>query len=96
MPCRWVKDAKAAASLNVTSVKKVTRDYTGDLRLRPGFKQNDFGAYRLSLNVVHNAAEDDRKFVSIIGFECRGMDVTNWHPEVSISLQQLLMSMLQK
>lgn len=32
---------------------------------------------------VYVAAEDDRKFVSIIGFECRGMDVVNWHPEVS-------------
>ena len=26
---RWVKDAKAAAYLNVMPVKKVTRDYTG-------------------------------------------------------------------
>lgn len=26
---RWVRDAKAAASLSVVPVKKVTRDYTG-------------------------------------------------------------------
>ncbi|DBB17979.1 hypothetical protein WJX82_000373 [Trebouxia sp. C0006] len=26
-------------------------------------------------------AQDDRQFVSIIGFECRGMDIINWHPE---------------
>lgn len=30
---RWVKDAKAAAYLNVVPVKKVTRDYTGKRRL---------------------------------------------------------------
>lgn len=29
--CRWVKDAKSAASLSVVSVKKVTRDYTGNV-----------------------------------------------------------------
>ncbi|KAL0028673.1 hypothetical protein WJX79_009914 [Trebouxia sp. C0005] len=51
---KWVKDAKSAASLNVVSIKKVTREYT---------------------------AQDERQFVSIIGFECRGMDVINWHPE---------------
>lgn len=27
-------------------------------------------------------AEDDRKWVPIIGFECRGMDVIGFHPEV--------------
>lgn len=39
------------------------------------------------------AAQDDRQFVSIIGFECRGMDVVNWHPEVQVhQLYSLLYS----
>ena len=33
--------------------------------------------------LIKAAAEDDRKFVSLIGFDCRGMDVINWHPEAS-------------
>lgn len=32
------------------------------------------------------AAQDDRQFVSIVGFECRGMDIINWHPEVRSDL----------
>lgn len=34
---------------------------------------------------MHAAAEDDGKFVSTIGFDCRGMDVINWHPEVGFT-----------
>ena len=43
---------------------------------------------------MHDAAEDERKFVSIIGFECRGMDVVIWHPEVSYSGVLLQMHIL--
>lgn len=83
---RWVKDAKAAAYLNVVPVKKVTRDYTGKwcqvaalILLKAYAKQQT----RTPLRCLP-AAQDDRQFVSIIGFECRGMDVVNWHPEVRV------------
>ena len=29
-------------------------------------------------------AEDDGKWVPLVGFDCRGMDVTGWHPEVCL------------
>ena len=45
------------------------------------------------LNVVpvkgvtrHITAEDDRQWVPIIGFDCRGLDVTGFHPEVCCNL----------
>lgn len=31
-------------------------------------------------------AEDEGKFIGIVGFECRGMEVTDWQPQVSIKL----------
>jgi hypothetical protein len=40
----------------------------------------------LQLDCCCAAAQDDRQFVSIIGFECRGMDIINWHPEVRSDL----------
>ena len=27
-------------------------------------------------------AEDEGKFIGIVGFDCRGMDVTDWQPQV--------------
>ena len=39
-------------------------------------------AKKFQLDRCCAAAQDDLHFVSIIGFECRGMDVINWHPEV--------------
>lgn len=95
--CRWVKDAKSAASLNVMSVKKVTRGYTGMLCLICLKLLNSVGLNKPSLAVsadcllsadqhACDAAEDDRKFVSLIGFDCRGMDVINWHPEVLLTV----------
>lgn len=91
---RWVKDAKSAASLSVMSVKKVTRDLTGMLMLASTggiyfYVVAESPTCALFVAFIHIwqghacvAAEDDRKFVSIIGFDCRGMDVINWHPEV--------------
>ena len=31
-------------------------------------------------------AEDEGKWIGIVGFECRGMEVTDWHPQVSTKL----------
>ena len=28
------------------------------------------------------AAEDEGKFIGIVGFDCRGLDVTDWQPQV--------------
>ena len=30
-------------------------------------------------------AEDEGKFIGIVGFECRGLEVTDWHPQVPAS-----------
>lgn len=88
---RWVKDAKSAAYLNVVPVKKVTRDYTGKQSLGSCAialcKRTLLSYIRITLTF---AAQDDHQFVSIIGFECRGMDVVNWHPEVCLLHLHLL------
>ena len=31
-------------------------------------------------------ADDEGKFVGIVGFECRGLEVTDWQPQVSCLL----------
>ena len=32
-------------------------------------------------------ADDDGKYVGMVGFECRGLDVTGWQPEVGLGCQ---------
>lgn len=36
-------------------------------------------------------ASDDGKFVGIVGFECRGLDVIDWEPQVPSALPTLCM-----
>lgn len=94
-----MKDAKAAAYLNVVPVKKVTRDYTGKSSLRSCAMDSSAMQGNMIITYMHNlilAAQDDHQFVSIIGFECRGMDVVNWHPEVSLCQQPVIISTVEQ
>lgn len=86
-----VKDStseEARAGVRVTSRNiEDLKDSKGQCNFQLKFAKDARRSAYLNVVPVKNVTrslkgEDDRKWVPVIGFECRGMDVTGFHPEV--------------